>query len=185
MPANSAPLIPVVIGVTGHRNIRKEDEQPLYAAVCAQLRALRAHCPSSAITVLSSLAEGADQLCARAAVDEGCALVVPLPFAKTRYVEHFSKEGKQSFDELLALAAHSFVVEPIEQPPVDAGDGFYYRQAGMFIAAHSHALMALWDGVEYLSEDGGGTFETVRFMLEGGAFSPSQNDAYFLPQANG
>ena len=66
--------IPIVVGVTGHRNIRSGDRDALYRAVLSELSALKARCPHSEIVMLNSLAEGADTLCAEAAN----ALSVPL-----------------------------------------------------------------------------------------------------------
>ena len=59
--------IPIIIGVTGHRAIREQDRPALAAAVKAELETLRGLCPHSPLVMLSSLAEGADLLCADAA----------------------------------------------------------------------------------------------------------------------
>ena len=52
--------IPIVVGVTGHRNIRSEDRDVLYGAVARTLAELRSRCPHSELLMLNSLAEGAD-----------------------------------------------------------------------------------------------------------------------------
>ena len=48
--------IPIVVGVTGHRNIRSGDRDALYRAVLSELSALKARCPHSEIVMLNSLA---------------------------------------------------------------------------------------------------------------------------------
>ena len=63
--------IPLVVGVTGHRNIRAQDRDTLYAAVAGELARLQSRCPHSQLILLNSLAEGADLLCAQAAADLG------------------------------------------------------------------------------------------------------------------
>ena len=180
------PLIPIVVGVTGHRTLLTADKDSLYSAVYGQLCALRERYPATPVIVLSSLAEGADQLCAKAALETGCALVVPLPMAPECYLEDFSPEGKALFCELLPQAEHSFVVPAEEKPSSQASRGFLYRQAGIYIAMHSHILLALWDGVELRDPAGGGTFETVDFMLHGGwRNAVDEHAAYFKSPQDG
>lgn len=62
--------IPITIGVTGHRAVREEDREALYAAVMSELKLLRELYPNSPFVMLNSLAEGADQLCADAAREQ-------------------------------------------------------------------------------------------------------------------
>jgi hypothetical protein len=58
-------------------------------------------------------------------------------------------------------------VEPLEpMPEHGALRGYFYRQAGLYIAKHAHLLIALWDGSEKRSSEGGGTFETINFMRQ-------------------
>ena len=56
--------VPIIIGVTGHRKLKKNDIEQLKPVVKRQLQMLVLKCPNSDIKLLSSLAEGADQLCA-------------------------------------------------------------------------------------------------------------------------
>ena len=71
--------IPVIVGVSGHRQLREEDRSVLFAAVCRELASLKAACPHSRILMLNSLAEGADQLCAEAAASLSIPLIAALP----------------------------------------------------------------------------------------------------------
>ncbi len=61
--------IPIVVGVTGHRALRPQDEEALRAAVSAELKKLTAQYPRSPVVMLTSLAEGGDLLCAEAATE--------------------------------------------------------------------------------------------------------------------
>ena len=63
--------IPLTVGVTGHRVIRPEDRPVLLAGVKQELERLRERYPHSPIVMLNSLADGADQLCAEAALSLG------------------------------------------------------------------------------------------------------------------
>ena len=101
--------IPIVIGVTGHRALRPEDRGALYDAVTAELRKLQALCPNSPFVMLNSLAEGADQLCARVALELGIPLVAVLPMAREAYETDFTGEALESFRSLCDRAEQCFV----------------------------------------------------------------------------
>ncbi len=156
--------IPIVVGVTGHRDLRKEDLPALRSAVMAEFTKIKYQCPHSEVWLLSSLAAGADMLCARVALEMGISLICPLPMEQTEYEKDFAAEELDEFRDLIANATECFVVEPIE--PVVEGRDFLYRQAGIYVAVHSHVLMALWDG-KAGTEYGCGTAEAVDFMLHG------------------
>ena len=71
--------IPILVGVTGHRSIKKEDYNAIYTSVKAELGKLQDRCPNSHIVLLTSLAEGGDLLCAEAATELDIPLVAVLP----------------------------------------------------------------------------------------------------------
>src|SRR4051812_27960896 len=76
----AAPVL--VVGVTGHRDLRKEDISILSDCIRAKLKALRSEFPDARLVLMSALAEGADQLVAKVAMGEmGFELLVPLPFS--------------------------------------------------------------------------------------------------------
>ena len=58
-------VLPLVIGVTGHRDLCQQDVAALEDAVRNCLRELRGICPNTPFVLLSPLAEGADRLVAR------------------------------------------------------------------------------------------------------------------------
>src|ERR1700704_5759523 len=104
--------LPLVIGVTGHRDLRDEDVPRLEAKVAAIIARLRhdylADDVETPIIVLSALAEGADRLVARVALAQGARLIAPLPMPREEYRRDFEpglKPGNAAeFDELLAQA---------------------------------------------------------------------------------
>ena len=70
---------PLYVGVTGHRNINTADRR-LRQLVLGQLVWVRSSYPHGPMVILSALAEGADRLIARLAMDRlGARLVAPLP----------------------------------------------------------------------------------------------------------
>ena len=157
--------IPIVVGVTGHRDLRAEDIPTLKQTVRTELQKLQAAYPHSPFVMLSSLAAGADTLCAEIGLELGMRLVCPLPFAESDYRANYSDTELTTFDTLLASATDVFVVEAVEPARPDmTARNFCYRQAGIYIATHCHVLLALWDGSPSRI-DGCGTAEAVDFML--------------------
>ncbi len=159
-------IIPIVVGVTGHRLIREEDRPALKAAVKAELSALRERCPHSPLKMLNALAEGSDLLCAKAAEELGIPVLAALPMEYEEYAKDFSPEGKKELDRIIAGAEQVFTAPPVEAEPETPSRDWLYRQAGIYMAAHSHVLLALWDGGEG-TPAACGTAEAVDFALRG------------------
>ena len=160
--------VPLVIAVTGHRDLRADEIPQLRTIVREFLVRTRDEHSDRGLTVMSSLAEGADQLVAEEAIALGIPLVTPLPMARELYIEDFEPgESRTRFENLLASAREVFEL------PLVAGNtseslrqgsdarNQQYAQLGVFLCAHCHILLALWDG-KY-SEEFGGTGDVVRF----------------------
>lgn len=156
--------IPIIIGVTGHRNLRQQDLPQLRKQVRTELEKLKTEYPHSRLVMLNSLASGADTLCAEEAMGLGISLICPLPMDAEEYRKDFSEDELTVFDDLLSKADEVFVA-PHTEPEQDGRD-YFYRQAGIYVTEHSHVLLALWDGSP--AKPGGcGTAEAVSFMLHG------------------
>ena len=163
-------LIPFVIGVTGHRDLRPDDVPALETAVRTVFAELWRRMPSTPLMLLSGLAEGADQLVARVALSSGVQLSAILPMPAPLYRSTLDESAQKPFDALLARA--SVVVDlPFgdateEQLRVSADSRIdRYEGLAVYLVTHSQALIALWDGAP--SEKKGGTAQVVRYMLEG------------------
>jgi hypothetical protein len=171
--------LPLVIGVTGHRDLRDEDVPRLEREVAAVIDGLRRDYlhddPQMPIIVLSALAEGADRLVARVALARGARLIAPLPLPLEEYRRDFEpglKPGNiAEFDALFAQAIAAPVMPlrgvSIEELHAERGRrAEQYRAVGIFITQHCHVMIALWDGN---SDDvaAGGTAEVVTFKREG------------------
>lgn len=165
--------IPIVVGVTGHRNIRPQDREILSAAVEKKLLALRESCPHSEIVMLNSLAKGADQLCAEAALKLSVPLIAVLPMEQESYEQDFAGDDLEHFRTLISSSKQCFTAPETENAPLSPGRNFAYRQAGIYTASHAHVLLALWDGKKTPASDCG-TAETVRFALES-AYEPKDS----------
>lgn len=163
--------LPLIIGVTGHRDLRSEDIPHLHGALCDEFLRLRKLYPATPFVMLSALADGADRLTARAAMECGMRLVVVLPMPIEIYETDFDSASLREFRELLAAAEHSLELPIMEgmrpEDIVEHGParGRHYAQVGAYLATHSTILFALWDG-ETLHKVGG-TSQVVRFKLDG------------------
>ncbi len=159
---------PMVIGVTGHRDIRTDEIPGIRDRVRALLLDLGERFPQRRLRVLSPLAEGADRLVAEVAIELGVELSVVMPMPRDIYFSDFS--GAESIAEFEALYARAFDVfelpiarggtlESIREP--GRARDLQYAQSGVFLSAHCHILLALWDGKT--SGALGGTAQVVRF----------------------
>ena len=149
--------IPIVIGVTGHRDLRAEELDTIRELVAGQLGQLKQDYPHSSFWMLNSLAAGADLLCAQIALEQGIPLLCPLPMNAEEYAADFQGRDREEFYHLLAQS-QSFLCP--HQEPEQPGKDYLYRQASLYVASHCHILLALWDGDEE-KKDGCGTAAAV------------------------
>jgi hypothetical protein len=171
--------LPLVIGVTGHRDLRDQDivrlEQEVAAIIVRLRRDFLADDEETPIIVLSALAEGADRLVARVALAQGARLIAPLPMPLDEYRRDFEpglKAGNLAeFDQLFAQAIAAPVM-PLQGASLEAirvdqdKRNAQYRALGIFIVQHCHVLLALWDGNE-IEPSPGGSAEVVMFKRDG------------------
>lgn len=165
-------FLPLVIGVVGHRDLRVEDVPKLEQLVGQIIETFQKDLPNTHLILLSALAEGADLVVARVALDRGVRLIAPLPMRRDLYRMDFSSnESATAFDELLLRATNWFELPSLRGASEaeiskngEARDR-QYEQAGAYIVRHSHLLVALWDGIN--SDAVGGTSQIISFQLEG------------------
>jgi hypothetical protein len=159
----------LAIGVTGHRNIAVNNAR-LRATVLRELLQLQRSAPGRRAVVLSCLAEGADRLVARIAIDQLKAeLVAILPMPLRDYRRDFHDvASRREFDALLGAATRRVTVADEGVRAEAARDGERarrYARAGAWLVQRSDVLLAIWDGKP---ERGiGGTAQIVRWMLSG------------------
>jgi len=160
--------VPLIVAVTGHRDLVAREIPAIRDRIAKFLTDARTEYPDRGVSVMSSLAEGADQLVAEEAVKLGVPLIVPLPMPRELYVKDFdSVTVREKFDYLSSRAAETYelplapgnTIESISEYG-DARD-LQYAQLGVFLCAHCHILLALWDGKD--NDKLGGTGQVVRF----------------------
>jgi hypothetical protein len=164
--SNAADRVSLVIGVTGHRDLVPTEIPAITMQVERFFDILAAQFPDLPMMVLTPLAEGADRLVGDVARARGYDVVNLLPMPAPIYELDFEGESLDEF------AAHKEAGEVIELPLVDGtavedlaqpglARDLQYAQLGVYLAAHSHILLAIWDGKP--SQATGGTAQVVEF----------------------
>ena len=160
--------IPLVVAVTGHRDLVPEELPNIRAKVRQFLEELREKNPTRRLRVMTALAEGADRLVAHEALAIGAEIIVPLPMPREIYETDFETEASREEFNALCNSAVEILELPFAHKNTAAdiaghGDArnLQYAQLGVFLCAHCHILLALWDG-KYM-DDLGGTGQVVRF----------------------
>jgi hypothetical protein len=137
------------VGVTGHRRlVAPEGLQP---AIDEALGRIASAFPAP-LTLVSPLAEGADQLVVRRAIALGHRrLIVPLPFPKDDYLSAFTSADAR--EEFLSLLAQAEEVVVLGQTPTDVEA---YHAVGRWVLDHADVLIAVWNGRPSHGEGGTG-----------------------------
>jgi hypothetical protein len=163
-----------VIGVTGHRpNKMKEGNDCLRANIIEALEGLRADNPRHHFIVLSPLAEGADRMVAKLAMEVlNASLQVPLPLPYDLYVSDFSSvESVEEFKQLVGKAEYYYEmpmrfgnVRELASRPDNEARNQQYALAGAYIAQRCDRLIAIYDGqLEQGTDATGGTGQIVHW----------------------
>ncbi len=168
----SIEKIPIIVGITGHRDLCKDEIGVLSQKIREVFQLLRKAYPDTPLLLLTPLAEGADRLAANVAIAEKIEYIVPLPLPQAEYLKDFATpELKAEFHKLLGMAKDHFELPILEGNTAEniADYGPHrdrqYALVGAYIARHCHILIALWDGKELNKV--GGTSQVVKFRLEG------------------
>jgi hypothetical protein len=162
--------IPLIVGVTGHRDLVGEDLQTIRNAVAAKLQWIESETKGVQRILLSGLAEGADQLVAQEAIKRSWDVIAVLPMPWSDFVQDFTSES--SLQCALEIRAQCCAV--IELPwlqPQEAGSvalrSQQYRNQGVFLARHAQLVLALWDGLASPLPEPCGTSYVVSLCREG------------------
>lgn len=165
--------VPLIVGVTGHRDLEPDQLDQLRARVREILTELKQTCPNTPLVVLSPLIDGADQLVAEVALDEafGAELIAVLPWPRNILPNSLPRGGdRERFERLLLRATHVIAMplpDGVDETKLAADEALriaQYAQVGTYVARHSQALIALWEGCE---SDNSGTTQTIRWQRDG------------------
>lgn len=160
------------IGVTGHRDLVEEEKPALEARLRVFFTSLAEQFPGLDLQLISALADGADRLSARVALDMGIELIALLPMEQSEYERDFSSaQSLSEFRSLLSEASQRIQLPPVAGVQSDSLEqggtarDRQYAQLGVFISNHCQVLLALWDNKP--SDAVGGTAQVVRYHLTG------------------
>lgn len=160
--------LPLIVAVTGHRDLVAEEVPAIRGRVRTFLAELKQQHGDRALRVMTALAEGADRLVAEEALALGVELIVPLPMPVEACAVDFEADDSLSeFRSLLDRAVEVYELPLVEGVARDSlahsvqARSRQYAQLGVFLCAHCHILLALWDGKP--SNELGGTGQIVRF----------------------
>jgi hypothetical protein len=147
--------LPLIVGVTGHRDLSPGSIGPARDKVREVLVTVRDAHPHTNVHVMTALADGADQLVAELTLELGMHLIAALPMPLEEYAATMSNdEARRTFESLLAQATLTVTMPPVPSPTSDgeAPPLKSYELLGLFLARTSHILLALWDGKPHLGE---------------------------------
>lgn len=109
--------LPLILAVSGHRDLCDEDIAPLKNQVKTLLEGLNKALPNTPLCLLSALADGADRLVVEVALDlrdsdiPDLIIQCPLPLPRELYEQDFSEESRKAFGELCARIGEDNVFE--------------------------------------------------------------------------
>jgi hypothetical protein len=165
------------VGVTGHRvppKLPRESEAPLkalldriFATMVATAQTMESHSTSRSqgmtkFIVVSSLAEGADRIVAKAGLATGFKLQVVLPLSRDEYARDFETEASRA--DFAQLLQHASGVSDLKGSANERARA--YEAGGLHMLANIDLLIAIWDGEEAAGV--GGTAEIVNRALADG-----------------
>lgn len=163
---NRRGRVPLVVGVTGHRDLLAAEEELIRGRVRSFFEMLMAQFPDLPLLVMTPLAEGADRIAAEVADKLGIPIIVLLPMPEHLYQSDFQGASLAEFQtlrglgECIELPLLPNLAEADVREPGPARD-YQYAQLGAYLAAHSHILLAVWDGKP--SAAPGGTGHVIKF----------------------
>jgi hypothetical protein len=118
------PAVQIVLGVVGHRDIRnRKDGERIWKTMVKLFREFMETYKPAPLVVLTSLAEGADQLAALAAIQSGAFVRAPSPFEREFYRQSTSFDtdrGRKLLNKILDHKRVDWFVVPTP-PGADPG----------------------------------------------------------------
>jgi len=151
--------IPLIFGVTGHRDVK--DVEEVKSSVTSLLKSYQDTYANTPFVLLSALADGADSIVAEAAKDLNIDFHAVLPYEKEKYLETIN--NKEKFDELVSYAKKVMVLDCHED--ANGKHTHCYQELGEYIVNNSNILIALWDEEEEEVKNGG-TAAIVHYQKE-------------------
>ncbi len=159
--------ISLVIAVTGHRDPVAEDVPGLEAEIGGIFEELRSQYPHTPLLLLSGLAEGADRIAVRAAIQAKVPYIAVMPMPVDLYRQDFTTADSDAEFMQLRVGAERCIELPLASgATVEPGSHTRDRQyecLGRFLVQYSQILIAVWDQDRAMKT--GGTSHVVAMKL--------------------
>ena len=164
------PQIRLRIGVTGHRDIAPDDIESVKRNAIEFLSWLKESVPETGLTVISGLADGADRIFARAALDLNMDVEAVLPMPLSQYKNDFDEESYNELETFINSSGVECIELPLT-PGLDLNDANWsqkqrdrlYANLSEDMRLRSSFLVALWDG-EFNGLTGGTGDTLLRYL---------------------
>jgi hypothetical protein len=156
-----APGIPIVIGVTGHRDpkcaptLRRSAEN-----LFRSLQSALSETNGAPLILACGLAEGADHIAAEARGNMPLIAISPMPLNDYR-ATFSTAAGLAKFDELWLTADLQIELPWIGTARDETGHVAQFEQLGWVLSRYAHLLVAFWDGEVVSTPKPGGTAHVV------------------------
>lgn len=155
----------MIIGVTGHRDLKDECISYYEEQVSSLLIDLKREYID--IVIYSPLSDGADRLIVYEAIKLGIEYIAVLPMPQEKYIMDFDIKSAVEFNALINNAKDIVTIPLVNYNTIeeisDYGEqrDLQYEASGRYIADNCDALVALWDE-KYINLVGG-TGEIVKY----------------------
>ncbi len=158
-PGRRQGALPILVGLWGHADLIGDADltRALETRVESIFKRLRKLYPHTPLVALTTLAEGAERLAARVALNQGARLVVLLPGPPAVVRASLAAASREEFDRLLGQAERVFIA------PAESAD--VRRLGAAFVAHYSQVLIALLDDDAAIGQGTEG--EVVHFWRAG------------------
>lgn len=175
--------IPLIVGVTGHRDMVEEDIPAIRTQIAARLKKIEAVTKGMRRVLLSGLAEGADQIVVEEALARNWEVIAVLPMPFADYLADFTTDEKRA----ALTALKNRCISSSEIPWAAAQDlditnprDQQYREQSVFIARQSQVVIALWDGAPAPATEQCGTAYVVDLCRNG--LPPIEGEVLAAPE---
>jgi hypothetical protein len=162
------------VSISGHRDLKQTKIKEYYQAIKSTLLEIMEQNKDKEILVVSPLAEGADRLIVKVALDLGLKYEVLLPMRASIYAKDFeTDESYQEFNSLL-LNSKGYKITPIykceetgiENTPENIQDygknrNLQYQKMGKDLVDATDAMIFLWDSI--VNNKIGGTSDILQY----------------------
>jgi len=155
------------IGITGHRDLLPSQYDENITILKGHILKLKREYPEKQLLILTPLAEGADRLIAKVALDLNIPYDVIMPMPKELYLKDFSTKSQKEFDNYLKQARNIITIPLYEGNTFELiaknsiFRNFQYREMGRTIVEMADEMIVMSDGKK--SDKIGGTYDIANY----------------------